>query len=331
VRQAGAPGAPAPAGTLGRVQLKPAYLVAGSDWPKVDQAIARLRARFPPEAVEQLSADEEGVDVVGACNALGLFAGERLVLVRNAEALEGEAVAAIERYLHDPMAGTCLALFGHAEIGEDHPLARAVGAVGDVRIFAAPKRREAADWVARRFREAGSRCSRDVARRIVERAGEDVGDLALEVDKLLAYCAGSEPDVEDVDLLVLARLDVKPWDITDAWARRDAARVIALATADVERPDDVSRLVSQLAAHVRRVRRAAAIVEGGGTQAEVARELRLKPFPAQKLVAQARGFSGEELARAVVRLAELDLAVKGGSRLDPRFELELALTDIAGE
>jgi hypothetical protein len=30
-----------------------------------------------------------------------------------------------------------------------------------------------------------------------------------------------------------------------------------------------------------------------------------------------------------VRLAELDLAVKGGSRLDARFELELALADIA--
>ena len=32
----------------------------------------------------------------------------------------------------------------------------------------------------------------------------------------------------------------------------------------------------------------------------------------------------------MVRLADLDLAVKGGSRLDARFELELALAEITG-
>ena len=40
---------------------------------------------------------------------------------------------------------------------------------------------------------------------------------------------------------------------------------------------------------------------------------------------------GRLLADAVVRLARLDEAVKGGSRLDPRLELELALAEISGE
>src|SRR4051812_15755716 len=48
-----------PPGRLAGVELRPAYLIAGSDWPKVDQAIARLRARFPEEAVEQLAATDE--------------------------------------------------------------------------------------------------------------------------------------------------------------------------------------------------------------------------------------------------------------------------------
>ena len=56
--------------------------------------------------------------------------------------------------------------------------------------------------------------------------------------------------------------------------------------------------------------------------------LGLKPYPAKKLCEQARGFSEPELAAAIVRLARLDLGVKGGSRLDPRLELELALAEI---
>jgi DNA polymerase-3 subunit delta len=310
--------------------LKAAYLVAGSDWPKVDAAVARMRARFPAEAIEQVGGEEGPADVVAACNAMGLFGGRRLVLVRHAEALDDAAVDAIAGYLRDPAPDTVLALFGGDGIGEKHPLAKAVAAVGDVRIFDAPERKEAAAWVTRRFAEAGLRCPPPVARRLVELAGEEVGDLALEVAKLVAYCNGEEPRVEDVELLVIPEIDIKPWDITDAWGRRDGRRAMEVATADVERPDDVGRVVAQLSGHVRKVHRAAALLDAGATQADVARELGLKPYPAQKLLAQARAFSRQELAAAVVRLADLDLAVKGGSRLDPRLELELALADITG-
>jgi DNA polymerase III subunit delta len=312
-------------------KLKPAYLIAGGDWPKVDAAIVRLRAHFPEESVEQLSVGgDQPVDVPGACNSLGLFGGRRLVLVRNAEALDDEAVAGVVAYLADPAPETVLALFGGGGITAKHPLAVAVAAVGDVRLFDAPERKQAADWVARRLADLGVGCSAAVARRLVDLVGDDVGDLALEVEKLAAYCAGGDARVEDVELLVIPQPDVKPWDITDAWGRRDAAAVISLATADVERPDDVGRLIAQMAAHVRKVHRAAVILDEGGSQADVARDLKLKPFPAGKLVGQARSFARDELGRAVVRLADLDLAVKGGSRLDARFELELALAEITG-
>jgi hypothetical protein len=33
-------------------ELKPVYLIGGSDRPKVDRAVARLRGRFEPDAVE---------------------------------------------------------------------------------------------------------------------------------------------------------------------------------------------------------------------------------------------------------------------------------------
>ena len=310
-------------------EMKPAYLIAGTDWPKVDAAISRLRARFDPASVEQLSpGGEEPVDVVASCNALGLFPGRRLVLVRSAEELDDEAVAAIADYLKAPAPDTTLGLFGGAGFGPKNPLVQAVEAVGEVRVFDAPERKQAADWVVRRFAEARTQCPPAVARRLVELVGEDVGDLALETDKVIAYCGGQVPEVEDVERLVIPSVEVKPWDITDAWGRRDAAAVIGLATADVERREDVGRVIAQLAAHVRRVHRASVLVEAGATQADVARELGLKPFPAQKLVGQARRFEPAELGRAIVRLAELDLAVKGGSRVDSRFELELALADI---
>ena len=63
-------------------ELKPAYLLAGTDRPKIDRALERLRRRFSLDAFEILNAEEaSGEDVVAACNALALFAGEgRLIL-----------------------------------------------------------------------------------------------------------------------------------------------------------------------------------------------------------------------------------------------------------
>src|SRR5579871_3309826 len=150
-------------------EMKPAYLIAGSDWPKVDAAIVRLRARFAPESIEQVSAGgEERVDVAAVCNALGLFPGSRLVLVRNAEELDDDAVSGIVDYLRAPVPETTLGLFGGAGFGPKHPLVKAVEAVGEVRLFDAPERKQAADWVVRRFAEARTTCPPAVARRLVE-------------------------------------------------------------------------------------------------------------------------------------------------------------------
>ncbi len=62
--------------------LEPVYLITGSDEPKVELAVARLRGRFVPEAVERVSALEvSGSDAVALCNAGSLFGEARLVLV----------------------------------------------------------------------------------------------------------------------------------------------------------------------------------------------------------------------------------------------------------
>jgi hypothetical protein len=46
------------------------------------------------------------------------------------------------------------------------------------------------------------------------------------------------------------------------------------------------------------------------------------------MFAQAEGFSPEELRAAVVRLAELDGALKGRSKLGPDLEVQRALVDL---
>ena len=68
-------------------ELKPVYLLTGTDRPKIALALQRLRGRIGEDATEQLHAGEAAAeDAVAACNALGLFGGDaRLVVVDGVE------------------------------------------------------------------------------------------------------------------------------------------------------------------------------------------------------------------------------------------------------
>ena len=91
----------------------------------------------------------------------------------------------------------------------------------------------------------------------------------------------------------------------------------------------IPRVASILTSHVARLRQCQVLEAEGLSAKDAAGRLRQHPFYVQKLYAQARNFTSDELRAATVRLAELDHALKGGSRLSGELELERALIAIA--
>ena len=67
--------------------------------------------------------------------------------------------------------------------------------------------------------------------------------------------------------------------------------------------------------------------EGLGVR-DVAVRLKIKDFPARKVLQHADRYSRAELDVALVRLADLDAAIKGASRLSSELELLRALIDV---
>ena len=313
-------------------ELKAAYLLTGSDRPKIARALHRLRERFGQESVERLSARAaSGEDAVAACNAMGLFAaGGRLVLVEDAEQWKAQDAKEIGNYLAAPAPETVLALVGEA-IKKDSPLAKACAKAGEVLVYEVSKR-ELPRWVGEQFGRHGVKASNEACRALVELAGDSIQELASEIDKLALYAGKDEIGVDEVELLVAARADVPPFVLTDAWGRRDAGAVLAACESILERSTPRSRelhaLVGRLAAHVRRVRSCQELDAEGIRPREAASQLKMHPFAAEKAFAQSRNFSAEELREAVSRLAALDLALKGASRLPGELELQRTLVAI---
>jgi DNA polymerase-3 subunit delta len=314
-------------------ELKPVYLIAGGDRPKIQRALGRLRDRIGNEATELLNAfDAGGEDAVAACNAHGLFGdGRRLVIVADVDRWKATDAKAVAAYLASPAPDTVLALVGE-EVKKSSPLAKACAKAGDVLIYDVPKRR-LPEWVAKQFGERAVEIEPEAARVLVELVGEDPEALGSEIDKIVTWADGEAVRVADVEALAAGCAEVPGYDLTDAWGRRDLAGVLAACQLLLERsPDPPSRsvpaLVGLLVGHVGRVQSVQALAESGLSGRDIASRLKRHPFYVEKLVQQARSYRVDELRDAVVRLAALDHAIKGGSRLAVDLELDRALIAI---
>lgn len=320
-------------------KLKPVYLLTGSDRPKVARALQRLREHFDHEAVEVLSAqDTSGADAAAACNAMGLFGGERLVVVDGVERWKADDAKAVAAYLADPAPTAVLALVA-GELRKDAAIAKTVAKAGEVLVYDVD-RKKLVDWVAQQFAGLGTKADRELCRALVEAVvpegqDPDLHHLANEVAKIVTWADGEPIEWPDVRDLVVPFGDIPSFALTDAWGARDLPAALGAVEASFEREasarrDIAPRLLFALVRHLTRLEECRALVAEGHSTQEVASRLKRHPYYVQKLVRQAENYSEEELRDAAVRLAELDHALKGGSRLSAELELERALVDLAG-
>ena len=318
---------------------KPVYLITGSDRPKVDTALGRLRSHFDPASVDLATAlESSGEEIVGLCNAGSLFGDARLIVVADIDGVKADRgrrggwkaadVEAVTAYLESPAPTTVLALVAE-ELAASSALWKACDKAGSVLAYDVVKK-QLSEWVAKQFLERGVRPEPDAVAALLDLVGEDLRALKVEVDKIATW-AGDEPIGErEVAALVASNVDVRGYELTEAWATRDVSRVLELSETTFERDpkprrDVAPRLAGTLGAHLGRLRAVKRLANDGMSSKEVAAALKLKPFYASKLSKQSEAFSEEELDAAVVCIAELDGALKGQSRLAPDLEVQRTL------
>jgi DNA polymerase-3 subunit delta len=308
--------------------LLPVYLLTGSDRPKHLRALRRLRARFGPEAVERLSAEEaSGADAVAACNALGLFGGGgRLVIVEGVDRWRKADVDAVAEYLSNPVEGAVLALVVDGAL-RGSALSDLSAKQGQVLHYDVPKSNNLHKWAHAELKRLGVSADAEAARALVELVGDDTVALAGEIEKLGAWAGGEPVGRPEVEQLVAPGREAAAWALTDAWGQRDLPALLEACELALERKEPFL-LAVDLASHVGRVRAGQALAEEGLSTREIAGRLKMKEFPARKALQHAENYSRGELDAALVRLAELDAAIKGASRLSAELELLRALIDV---
>jgi DNA polymerase III subunit delta len=311
-------------------ELRPIYLITGGDRPKIRRALERLRARFGQESVESLAAESaSGEEAVVACNSLGLFSGEggRLVIVDGVEAWKKDDEEAVAGYVKDPVAGAVLVLVAGGDL-KGSSLPALCKQTGEVLTYEVPRPRDLPSWVRAQFERLGVNADGEAARTLVDVVGEDATALATEAEKLAAWAGGEPIGRREVEQLAVPSTDASAWAIMDAWGSRNMAGTLTAAQADLEHGEEPFVIAMRLASQVGLVRQVQALAEEGLGAKDIAKRLRKHEFRVRKALGHADNYTRDELDDAVVRLAALDAALKGSSRLTGELELERALVEL---
>jgi DNA polymerase III subunit delta len=315
-------------------EIRPAYLIAGSDSAKIAAARARLRARAEseggPAALETFDATEgraapDADAVLAAIPALSFTEARRYLLVDGVDRLRDREQQALAEAIQalPPDLTIVLIARGKPPAG----LARAVEAAGgEVRAYDAPRPRELPRYLIGEAARLGFRLDPDGARLLVERMGSDPLRLGGELERL-ALWAGEQGEVTSADLeaMIADTSETAIWALSDALLERDRARALEIGERLLAQGENLTGIVYALASRLRRARAALAQLERGVPAKQVEAELGMHPFAARQLMARLRQASPQELRRATAALADLEVWCRGGVDYGDELAMTLAL------
>jgi len=315
-------------------EMRPLYLIAGSDGAKIDATRARLRARAEREGGEAaLEVFEPGEGkgmpdheaLLAALPAMSLMESRRYLLADGIERWREKQLEPVVAALTELPPDLTLVL-----ICRDKPPAKLVKAVkaaeGEVHEFEAPKAREMPRVLVGEAQRLGFRLDPGAARMLVERMGANPVRLRTELERLSLWSGeGGEVGVADLEEMVADTSEAAIWSLSDALIEGDAATALRIGEQLIEQGENVTGLIYGLASRLRGACAAVAQLEEGIPPAQVESSLKMHPYAAKQLVRRLGNTDLASLRTATETLADLELWLRGGADYGDELAFTLAL------
>lgn len=179
--------------------------------------------------------------------------------------------------------------------------------------------REAADWVKKETARHGGKISARAAELLVGLVGNDGWLISNELAKLLSYKTASqlapgaaEIELEDVKNLVRGNFSENIFALTDALSVKNKTLAARLLDEQIEAGLSDGYLLNMFMRQFRILLQIKQALLTGLSPRQLAGQLKLHPFVAQKGVEQARHFTLPVLKNILSRLIKIDYEAKSG-------------------
>ena len=220
-------------------QFDPAYYLHGEEEFRKEEALRYLVDGAVDAATRDFNLDQrKGAELSGESLASLLamppmMANRRVVVVRDVTGLRKDARAALEKYLATPAPDLLLVLTAPADAKVDKFLMQRTTTVECEPMNGSQIPR----WIASRVeKNFGKQITPAAASLLHEAVGSDLSQLAMEIEKLAAYCGGPVVDEAAVTAIVGIRREETLGELLDAIAMRDVNRALTVMSGVLQQP-----------------------------------------------------------------------------------------------
>ena len=254
-----------------------------------------------------------------------LFAEPRLIRVESVEKCSDAFLEDAKRYVTQPAEETTLVL-RHAGGQRGKALLDLIRAGNGIEVVCPEikKDQDRLTFAQGEFRRLGAQITPGALRMLVAAYSGGVGELAGACAQLVSD-VGARISEEEVNRATEGRVETNAFKVADAATAGRAADALVLLRQAFSTGTDPIPMLAALNFKMRGIARAFGATGSGG---QLAKDLGMAPWQADRAVKDARAWREEDLARCIDLAAETEWLLKGGSR-DPEYALEKYLLFVA--
>ena len=249
-------------------------------------------------------------EVLEFLQTLPFLGNRRLLVIREIQKF-GEWKHLVD-YLKDPNPASTL-LMTSSELKKSNAQFKALSSYAEVSEMRRPYGKTLVNWVSARFRKSGKVIDSRLSELLIQIAGEDLGILATEIDKVV-LSSGDEEQVTQEDLTVSVPGGVEVvFNLLDALGDHKGYKAMSSLRTLLMNDSPPEYLVHMMAWHYRQLLRGKELVKSGLSPGQAAVKMGKKYSGLKEKFARQVGRATEdELVRALEALADCDRNLKRG-------------------
>lgn len=308
--------------------FKQVYLLFGEEEYLKNQYKNRLhRAILSEDDTMNFSSFEgKGVDVrqiIDQAETLPFFADHRMILIEQSGFFKN-ASPELAEYIPQIPAETIL-VFVEKDVDKRGKLYKAVQKKGRAVELGRQDEKTLQAWVLGMLKKEKRTITRDALTLFLEKSGNDMENIANELEKLLTYTHGKDAvEYADVEEICTVTTESRVFDMIRAVAEKKQKQALDLYYDLLSLKEPPMRILFLIARQFNQMMQVKDLRERGYGASEIASKAGIAPFIVKKSLAQSAQFEIDELYRAVKDCVEAEEAVKTG-RLGDSLAVEMVI------
>lgn len=308
--------------------FKKVYLFFGEEDYLKQQYKAKMKQALVPEEDTMNFSSFEGKktephSIIELAETMPFFAERRVIFLEDTGFFKSQCQE-LPEYLAELPDYLCM-IFVENEVDKRSRMYKAVKKYGRIVEFGAQDSNTLMRWVLGSLQKEGKKITRREMELFLAKTGTDMGNISLELEKLLCYTMGREViTAEDIEAVCTTQISNHIFDMMRAVTEKDQKKALDLYYDLLALKEPPMRILFLLARQFHLIMQVKELSKEGYDQSSIAKKTGLQPFVVRNYAAYARKYSTEALRHAVEEAVETETKVKTGLMTDT-MSVELLL------